>query len=182
MYSTLFNFFGKLVIGKLGKAQQNNRQATFVNLNEAKSICIVFNQNIKEDLGIIQKYVDYLQEWKKSVMLISFSNDENLAKNDLRQIVISPKQLRWNGLPQTENMTQLLQTKFDLLIDLNFDNIICLSYLVLKIEAKLKISNDRDIEIPYHDLYLLTKNEDGVKIFFREMDKYLASIQIKKAS
>ena len=178
----ILDFFGRLIVDKLIKDQQNKRVPAFTNLNEAMRICIVFNQNKKEDLGIIEKYVSYLQDSKKSVVLISFTKDEDFAKNNLSEIIINPKQLSWNGLPKIENMTQLLQTKFDILIDLNFDNIVCLAYLVLKIDAKLKITNDRDIETPYHDLYFLTKNEDGVKIFFREMDKYLASIQIKKAS
>ncbi len=182
MYLPILHFFGQFIVRKLTKNQENSRIPTFINLNEAKSICIVYNQNKPEDVPIIQKYIDYLQEWKKSVVLVSFANDETLVKNDLRQITMSPKQLRWTGLPKTENMVQLLQTKFDILIDLNFDNQVALEFLALKIEAKLKITNDRNLAIPYHDLYILTKNEAGVKTFFREMDKYLGSILIKRAS
>jgi hypothetical protein len=174
--------FGKMVVNNYIKDQQNSRKPSFINLDEAKNICIVFDQNRKDDIPLIQKYLDYLQEWKKNVVVVSFSNDELNAKNDLKHFVATPKQLKWNGLPQTQNIEQLLQSSFDLLIDLNFDNIVCLEYLALKIHAKMKISNDRNLDTPYHDLYILTKNEDGVKVFFREMDKYLGSIQMKKAS
>jgi hypothetical protein len=182
MSNQFFHVFGKMAVANIIKEQQNKRKPTFINLDEAKSICIIYNQNRKDDIPVIQKYLDYLHEWKKNVVVVAFSDDETLAKNDLRQFVTSPKELRWTGLPKTENITQLLQTSFDILIDLNFDNVVCLEYLALKIHAQMKITNDRDIDIPYHDLYILTKNEDGVKVFFREMDKYLGSIQMKKAS
>jgi hypothetical protein len=182
MSNQFLHVFGRMTVANIIKEQQNKRKPIFINLDEAKSICIIYNQNRKEDIPLIQKYLDYLHEWKKNVAVVSYSNDETQYKNDLKQYINTPKQLRWTGLPITENITQLLQTSFDILIDLNFDNIVCLEFLALKIHAKMKITNDRDIDIPYHDLYILTKNEDGVKIFFREMDKYLGSIQMKKAS
>jgi hypothetical protein len=175
MSNQFLHVFGRMAVASIIKEQQNKRKPSFINLDEAKSICIIYNQNRKEDIPLIQKYLDYLHEWKKNVVVVSFSSDETLAKNDLRQLVITPKQLQWN-------INQLLQTSFDILIDLNFDNLISLEFLALKIQAKMKITNDRDLDIPYHDLYILTKNEDGVKVFFREMDKYLGSIQMKKAS
>jgi hypothetical protein len=182
MSNQFLHVFGRMAVANIIKEQQHKRKPIFINLDEAKSVCIIYNQNRKDDIPLIQKYLDYLHEWKKNVVVVSFSSDETLAKNDLRQFVTTPKQLQWNGLPNTEHINQLLQTSFDILIDLNFDNLISLEFLALKIQAKMKITNDRDLDIPYHDLYILTKNEDGVKVFFREMDKYLGSIQMKKAS
>jgi hypothetical protein len=182
MSNQFLHVFGRMTVARIIKEQQNKRKPTFINLDEAKSICIIYNQDRKEDIPLIQKYLDYLHEWKKNVVIVSFASDETLAKNDLRQFVITPKQLNWSGLPRIDHFNQFLQTSFDILIDLNFDNLVSLEFLVLKIQAQMKITNDRDIDIPYHDLYILTKNEEGVKVFFREMDKYLGSIQMKKAS
>jgi hypothetical protein len=183
MYNKMLHTFGKFIINQLIAEHSKNRMAQFINLESAKSIIFVYDESIKDDADVLTKFISYLMDWKKEVYLLTYSDlAESSIKAQCEHIHLHLKLLNWNGIPNENQLKNLLNKNFDLLIDLNFQNQIALSYLVLKSKALMTVSNDRSITVPFHDLYILTKQEEGLKAFFREMDKYLGSILMRKAS
>src|ERR1035441_1053203 len=97
--------FGNYFLSMERKSVHRNKK--FMNMEEAKTIGIVFDATDKEDFELVKKYVLYLKEMKKKVKAIGFFNQKEsppMAFSKLEYDFFSLKDLLWNNIPNTARL------------------------------------------------------------------------------
>lgn len=106
-----------------------------INLNDAKSIGIVYDSTIPENDTVIAGFAHKLREQNKQVEILGFVNDK---KTDTKEgvTIFNKKNLNWTQAPAGERVEKFALQKFDLLLG-------CFTGENLPLEFVTRISNAR---------------------------------------
>ena len=110
-------------------------------MEEAKTIGIVFDATDKEDFELVKKYVLYLKEMKKKVKAIGFFNQKEsppMAFSKLEYDFFSLKDLSWNNIPNSVYVKNFIADEYDILLDLNLNDLFPLRYISSLSKARFK--------------------------------------------
>jgi len=103
----------KLVYWRLGSIEKSRKRSkTFINLNKAKSVGIIWNENDRAAFEMLKKY---LQENKIQSKDICYSSEA-------REITFSNKDFSFMGTPKNPAVIEFISEKFDLLIDISLSD------------------------------------------------------------
>ena len=135
---------------KLKKSKE--RSAEMINSSQVKQILLVMN-DYRPDLA---KFTAMEFDGADTVILCK-GNKKLKESAPLNTVIISASDFGFNGSIKNDELLELVQRRFDLLIDLN-ENDIILDYLISKINTKLIIglaseeneSKIHDIFVPHH--------------------------------
>ena len=178
MLKTIKNKYGHYV---LNKEYKNKRKSIkFMNLNDAQSIGIIFNASKKENMDFIINFVKEIKNSSKEIKLLGFINNkqqDNFYNKFVYCDFFNLKDINWYGKPQKEKITDFINTNFDILIDLNLDDITSLDFVLVSSQAKFKVGKLNKTKNNYYDLSLDIPEEKSVLYMIEQTKIYLKMIK-----
>lgn len=159
------------------------RNKMFINMQDAKTIGIVFNATDPGDFELVKKYISYLKEMKKRVKAIGYYERKDipaLSYSKLEYDFFCQKDLNWHNSPNNVYVTNFIEEKYDILLDLNLDNIFPLRYISAMSKAAFKVGKKSEENNSIFDLMIETTEKENLKDFLRNIDTYLFIINNKQ--
>ncbi|CAN5848054.1 hypothetical protein BH11BAC7_BH11BAC7_26830 [soil metagenome] len=160
------------------EAKNVSRQKIVCNIEDAKTIGIVFTFNGNEDFELLKKYVLYLRELKKKVKAIGYYKTKEEPQMQYSKVdydFFSKKSHNWYGKPTDHLVTNFVEEEFDIMIDINPDKDAVITYVAALSKAKFKVGRFEETDF-IHDLMFESPKEKGLKYFLRQVDTYLTVI------
>jgi|ERR1051326_6577479 hypothetical protein len=174
------NFAGNYSLSQEVKSLKRNK--TFLNLEEAKTIGIVFDATANEDFETVKKYISSLKELKKRVKAIGFFNMKEsppMAYSKLEYDFFTLKDLSWNNIPKSIYVKNFIEEQFDILLDLNMNETFPLKYISSLSRARFKVGKSTKWNSSIFDLMLDINSARNLKYFLKNLDTYLFIINKK---
>ena len=173
-------FAGNYALSQQVKLVRRNKM--FLNLEEAKTIGIVFDATDNESFELVKKYISYLKDLKKRVKGIGFFNSKTtppMAYSKLEYDFFCQKDLAWNYIPNSIYVKNFIEDQYDILIDLNLKDLFPLKYISSLSCAKFKVGKSSKWNSSIFDLMLDIDASKNLTYFLRNLDTYLFIINKK---
>ena len=172
--------FGNYFLSMERKSVHRNKK--FMNMEEAKTIGIVFDATDKEDFELVKKYVLYLKEMKKKVKAIGFFNQKEsppMAFSKLEYDFFSLKDLSWNNIPNSVYVKNFIADEYDILLDLNLNDLFPLRYISSLSKARFKAGKKSEKNNSIFDMMIEMEKGKDLKFYLKNIDIYLFVINKK---
>ncbi len=148
-------------------------------LESARTLGVLFDATPERNRREVLEFAKNLEKKGKKVTLLGFIAD---AKNPGEHPFgfFTPKELRWDGTPNSEKATDFIRQKFDLLLSFNPAGRLPMDWVAVHSPAAMKIGfvtgspNDFDmlLEIPA---------DKGMRFFIEQLELYLDKIVLTAA-
>ena len=159
----------------------NTRTKHICNLNRAKSIGILYDATLEDQIKVVQPFVSYFFDLKKEVKALGFVNSDRLSychNPKLQYDFFYKKDLNWYYKPQNYIIDNFINKEYDILINLCDSSVIPIKYLVASSIAHFKIGiYEEDYEI--YDLMISLKEDRSIKKLMQEIKHYINLINKK---
>ena len=156
--------------------KHNKRHKSVCNLEDAKSIGILFEATTKEEIKEIKPLVEYFFKLKKDVKAFGFVNSTQYDECHIPKLqydFFNKKDLNWYYKPQNDYVKNFIKKEYDILINLSDSSCIPIKYLVASSIARFKVGKfEKDYDI-YDLMIKLGKKEDTMEKLISEIAKYL---------
>ncbi|OUV69696.1 MAG: hypothetical protein CBC83_09785 [Flavobacteriales bacterium TMED123] len=174
--------FGRWVFQR--ELKSNKRTKAVSNLENAKSIGILYEATDAVQIKKIEPFVKYFFELKKDVKALGYVNKKKLDNHHIPKLnydFFYLKDLNWYYKPQNYIISNFVKKEYDILINLSDSNCIPIKYLVASSLAHFKIGQFEDgFEI--YDLMIKLDKEKSKERLMEEIKHYLNLINKKNAS
>ena len=165
--------FGTWVFQK--ELKSNKRTKAISNLENAKSIGILYEATDAAQIKKIEPFVKYFFELKKDVKALGYVNKKKLDNHHIPKLnydFFYLKDLNWYYKPQNYIINNFVKKEYDILINLSDSNCIPIKYLVASSLAHFKIGQFEDgFEI--YDLMIKLDKDKGKERLMEEIKHYL---------
>ena len=165
--------FGRWVFQK--ELKSNKRTKAISNLEDAKSIGILYEATDAAQIKKIEPFVKYFFELKKDVKALGYVNKKKLDNHHIPKLnydFFYLKDLNWYYKPQNYIINNFVKKEYDILINLSDSNCIPIKYLVASSLAHFKIGQFEDgFEI--YDLMIKLDKDKGKERLMEEIKHYL---------
>tara|TARA_B100001175_G_C19202482_1_gene492024 strand:+ start:75 stop:626 length:552 start_codon:yes stop_codon:yes gene_type:complete len=153
----------------------NSRTKEVCNLDDAKSIGVLYDATTEEQIKMIQPFVSYFFDLKKDVKALGYVNANELSychAPKLQYDFFYKKDLNWYYKPQNYIIDNFIRKEYDILINLCDSNIIPIKYLVASSIAHFKIGiYQENYEI--YDLMISLKDDKSIEKLMDEIKHYI---------
>lgn len=156
--------------------KQNKRIKSVCNLDDAKSIGILFEATTKEQINEMKPLVDYFFRMKKDVKAFGYVNSKKYEECHIPKLqydFFNVKDLNWYYKPQNDYIRNFLKKEYDILINLSDSKCIPIKYLVASSVARFKVGKHEDGYEIYDLMIKLGEKEDTMEKLISEIAKYL---------
>lgn len=150
-----------------------------MNMNDAKTIGILFDATNAEDFELVKRYVVYLRDMRKKVKAIGYFNLKDvpqLTYSKLEYDFFAHKQLNWQMKPFDPFIKNFIEEEMDILIDLNIAEHLPLKYIASLSHARFKVGKTQQNSADIYDLTIDQPGDKTLKYFMRQVDTYLLMI------
>ncbi len=157
----------------------NKRKKSVSNLDDAKSIGILFEATSKEQILEVKPLVDYFFKLRKDVKAFGYVNSKKFDECHIPKLqydFFNLKDLNWYYKPQNDYILNFVKKEYDILINLSDSNCIPLKYLVASSLARFKVGKHEEGYEIYDLMIKLDKKDDNMKKLISEIAKYLKVI------
>ena len=165
--------FGRWVFQR--ELKSNKRTKAVSNLENAKSIGILYEATDAVQIKKIEPFVKYFFELKKDVKALGYVNKKKLDNHHIPKLnydFFYLKDLNWYYKPQNYIISNFVKKEYDILINLSDSNCIPIKYLVASSLAHFKIGQFEDgFEI--YDLMIKLDKEKSKERLMEEIKHYL---------
>lgn len=153
----------------------NKRIKEVCNLEDAKSIGILYDATNEQQIKQIQPFVKYFFELKKDVMALGYVNAKQLSychTPKLQYDFFYQKDLNWYYKPQNYIIDNFVKKEYDILINLCDSSVMPIKYLVASSVARFKIGRFEDgYEI--YDLMMEINDDKSLSKLMQEIKHYI---------
>lgn len=159
----------------------NRRVKAVCNLENAKSIGILYDATKEDQIKTIQPFVSYFFELKKDVKALGYVNSNQLSVYHVPKLQYDffyKKDLNWYYKPQNYIIDNFIKKDYDILINLCDSSIIPIKYLVASSIAHFKIGIHED-NYEIYDLMISLKKDRTLKKLMHEIKHYINLINKK---
>ena len=158
--------------------QTNSRIKEVCNLDDAKSIGILYDATSEQQIKIIKPFVTYFFDLRKDVKALGYVNAKELSychTPKLQYDFFYQKDLNWYYKPQNYIIDNFITKEYDILINLCDSSAIPIKYLVASSIAHFKIGiYEEDYEI--YDLMISLKEDKSIEKLMNEIKHYIKLI------
>tara|TARA_B100001287_G_scaffold242447_1_gene217891 strand:+ start:132 stop:683 length:552 start_codon:yes stop_codon:yes gene_type:complete len=157
----------------------NKRKKSVSNLEDAKSIGILFEATTKEQILEVKPLIDYFFKLRKDVKAFGYVNSKKFDECHIPKLqydFFNLKDLNWYYKPQNDYILNFVKKEYDILINLSDSNCIPLKYLVASSLARFKVGKHEEGYEIYDLMIKLDKKDDNMKKLISEIAKYLKVI------
>ena len=155
--------------------QTNKRSKLVCNLDEAKSVGILYDATLEEQIKKIQPFASYFFDLKKDVKALGYVNAKQLSychTPKLQYDFFYQKDLNWYYKPQNYIINNFVQKEYDILINLCDSSTIPIKYLVASSIAHFKIGQYEE-EYEIYDLMISLKKDKSIERLMHEIKHYI---------
>ena len=150
------------------------------NLNNAKKIGIVWDTVKAEDFSALSQFHQKMAERKIDVNIIGYYPGKVLPDRytAIRYLLcLKPNDINFLYMPVSPEAVEFIKTRFDILIDANFNNIFQLEYITSLSEAVLKVGiyDNRYDNQPF-DLMIEMDRYTDISLYLSQVVHYLEMI------
>jgi hypothetical protein len=159
------------------------RQKEFMNIEDVRTVGIVFDATNADDFEIVKNYVNKLKQMGKRVHGIGFYDAKVIPQNiyytksdfDL----FNAKEVKGMGEPESPYIKTFITEIRDILIDVNLSNKFPLRYISAMSYAKCKIGIDIPKNKNIHDMLITVDPSAGLDKYLSQVDFYLQMMNKK---
>ena len=156
----------------------NTRFKEVCNLEDARSIGILYDATTKEQIEIIKPFVSYFFDLKKDVKALGFVNSKQLSYCHVPKLQYDffyKKDLNWYYKPESYIIDNFIKKEYDILINLCDSSIIPIKYLIASSIARFKVGvYEENYEI--YDLMISLKDDNSMQKLMNEIKHYISLI------
>jgi len=162
------------------KIAETKRKKHFSNLNEVKTIGIVWDATKTDDFACLSRFFQKMHENKTDVKIMGYYTGKNLPNQytAIRYLsVIKKEELNFFYHPATRETIAFINNQFDILIDLNFNKLLPLQYISSLSNARLKVGlfEKETANTPF-DLMMEVKHPVNIENYLDQVIHYLGMI------
>jgi hypothetical protein len=158
------------------------RNKRLVNLDEAKSICIVYKVNTQYDFNLIKDLTRVLTAEKKNVMALGFVDREDIPNYCIAAnagYYFTRKDLNWYGVPRSDYLKSFIRQEFDILIDLSLDDTFINRYISSLSVSCFKVGLHTDYNQEHLDMMIKMEEKAELDEFILQTLNYLRMFKSK---
>ncbi|MFZ5553331.1 MAG: DUF6913 domain-containing protein [Bacteroidota bacterium] len=150
------------------------------NLGNAQSVCLIYKADSEEKYVTVKNYVKHLKEEEgvRKIMALGYVDDKivpDYLRPKLEFDFFCNKDLAWNYRPGGTVIKNFVNEPYDILIDMEQDEIVPLRYVLNWSQAKFKVGYfNKDFQ-HYYDLMLDVKSGELVD-YIAQVNYYLSII------
>ena len=152
------------------------RNKSVINLDEAKSIGLIYNASDEKTHLIVCDFVKYLQDEKKNVKALGYAAYNQLPHYCFPKLSYDyfiKRDLNWYFKPSTLRINDFINTEFDIIIDFSLEEVFPLLYIMALSKAKYKVGRYNEKYAAIFDFMLNVDNTVSLKDFLKEVTHYL---------
>jgi hypothetical protein len=158
------------------EARKLKRNVQVFNLEQAKSIGVVYNASTENDYNRAAGLIRHLQaqgKMVKSIGIAPFKIRPHYLPTKLSYDFITANELNWYKKPYGTFVEDFIKYEFDILIDLNLMGNDSLRYVTSLSKAKFKIGLYNEEHKAIYDFMLEGIGPTKVSLFIKELLHYL---------
>ena len=165
------------------KVARLRRKAFYINLNQIKTIGIVWNASRLEDFGTLSRFYQKMHECNVDVNILGYFPGKSLPDQytAIRYLTCFKKaELDFFYRPISKDANDFIKHRFDVLIDINFEKLFPLLYISSLSLAGLKVGlcTSEPATSPF-DLMIELRNSISVDKYLEQVLFYLDMINSK---
>lgn len=168
-----------------GKMARITRKPYYINFYQIKTIGIVWDASKTEDFIILSRFHQKMTEQKKEVKIFGYYPGKEFPDKytAIRFLTcIKKKEVNFFYCPVHPDTESFIKTKFDVLIDINFENSFPLFYVTSLSQAGLKVGlADLKPEASPFDLMISMKSPVNLEKYLEQVLYYLDMINSETA-
>jgi len=164
------------------KLKKNKRERNVVNLDEAKSIALLYNVTDEKRFGVIKKVSQQLSNANRQVMILGYIDDKNIPNYCVAAnagYYFNRKSVNWYGGPKTDYLEQFIQKPFDLFIDFTTEDYIITRYIVGLSNSKFKAGSFSTLHQGYLDMMIESNPNKSFEDYVDHTLHYLKILRSK---
>jgi hypothetical protein len=162
------------------RVSKRSRDRKFKNFREVKSIGVVWNASKQDEFQVLSRFNQKMQEIDVDVKILGYYHGKHLPDQytALRYLTcIRNEETNLFYIPDSTDVKSFIGNKFDILIDINFENIFTLKYITLLSKATFKIGLfETEGNNSAFDLMMEMKKPVKVEEYLRQVIQYLEMI------
>lgn len=176
----------KFIAGKyyLNKQKHNLlRNRKISNLNDAKSIGIIYKLEDEPTYNHITRFVKILQDKQINVKAIGYFEGNIRPLWAIEKLALDfydKKDINWFNKPGGSYVNEFLKTEFDILIDLSLEDIYQTKYISTLSKSKFKVGKGGDVNKEIFDLMIDINVKTTLDEFITLIIHYLSIINKKE--
>ena len=148
---------------------QSERERTYHNLKEIKSVLVLFDTENFDDAN---HFIQQMKKMKKKVIAFAYKDKKDTSNySNISYIIATEKDM--NDL-KGESLTQMVNTlsdeKFDLVVDLSLKENLLLLYILVSVNSSLKVGFYKHT-LPVHDIVI--SFAPGMELTVKELGNQL---------
>lgn len=153
----------------------NRPKRTITNLNDAKTIGIIYDSSDAGNDIAIAKFAEMLRSKGKTVEIMAYINDKKVdTKGDIA--IFNPKTVNWYGIPLDERIEDFCKKPFDLLICAMLKENRPLEYIAYLSKAKYRVGPFDQQKTYCYDLMIEMGDKTDINYLLQQMAHFLENI------
>ena len=152
------------------------RDKAIMNLKAAKTIGVLYSASDINDVELIKKYITYLRDMGKKVRSMGYVPLKDLPGNiptSIDQQCFTLKEVNWHLKPAMSFIGNFVKEEYDLLLDLNINRQLPLTYVAALSKAKCKVGRFTNKHMDLYDVMIEVDKEKNMKYFLQNVDIYM---------
>lgn len=171
-YSLQSYFFNRALSEAVGIAKQKH---TVINLNDAKTIGILYNSTNPDNDIIITRFAEQLKRDGKTVEIMGFVNDKKVDhKADI--LVMNTKHISWYLKPIDEKPLAFAAKNFDLLLCCFTEEVLPLEYIATISKARWRVGVYDEKKTNLYDMMVNLNGKTDLNYLLQQMTNFLNKI------
>lgn len=162
------------------RVSRTSRKMEYRNFMEVRSIGVVWNASIHEEFQALARFHQKMQERSIDVKILGFYNGKHLPDQytAIRYLTcIRKSETNIFYIPESTEIHEFTDRKFDVLIDINYEKIFQLQYITRMSKASLKVGlYDSEQNNPF-DMMMEIKKPVKADEYLNQVIQYLEMIK-----
>jgi len=178
---SIFNTTSEKIARKIitKKIKTNTRRIEFHNMKSARHIGIIFDTDHEENNKIIADFYKDLKTQGYTVNAAGWYSNNDMPKrplNTLDFIYFSDNDSNWKGIPQTHEISDFFNQKFDILFVLTQSKSLPVHYISSLSKAAFKVGA-YTTDCDHLDFMIEHKEQSSIKNLIQDSINYLSEIK-----
>ena len=166
----------------LKRKKTKKREVITRNFELSRSIGLLFKAESESDFILVKQYRKHLQSEYgiKKVEALGWVNEKDMPDFTVTQrgfTFLNPSSTNWYFQPEGEDYDKFINTPFDILIDLSFEEVVTLRFALKQSTAQMKVGRFHDEDYHLYDMTLNLPENTLLDEYLKQTDKYLNIIQ-----
>jgi hypothetical protein len=158
------------------------RDKRFVNLEDAKTVGILYTIYNEYSYNKVCEFVKYLQDRRKNVKVVGLANRKLVPHYCIPKLswdLLTKDDINWYYKPKRPFVADFIKEPYDMLIDLSLEDQYPLQYIAGLSKAKFKVGRAGEENTEYYDMMIETNEKTTIDEFIKHIMHYLTVINNK---